>query len=96
MSKDKEVFLIVKYRLLCFYIRFLCSSYFSKGLRFHDLRHSYATLMLQKGINPKIVSQILGHSSVSVTLDIYSHPPVDVQSVCLDVFESVEKKKAPM
>ena len=52
--------------------------------------------MLQKGINPKIVSQILGHSSVSVTLDIYSHPPVDVQSVCLDVFESVEKKKAPM
>ena len=67
-----------------------------KGLRFHDLRHSYATLMLQKGINPKIVSQILGHSSVSVTLDIYSHPPVDVQSVCLDVFESVEKKKAPM
>ena len=67
-----------------------------KGLRFHDLRHSYATLMLQKGINPKIVSQILGHSSVSVTLDIYSHPPVDVQIVCLDVFESVEKKKAPM
>lgn len=60
-----------------------------KGLRFHDLRHSYATLMLQKGINPKIVSQILGHSSVSVTLDIYSHPPVSVQSVCLQVFETL-------
>ena len=96
MSKDKDVFLIVKYRLLCFYICFSCRSGFPKGLRFHDLRHSYATFMLQKGINPKIVSQILGHSSVSVTLDIYSHPPVDVQSVCLDVFESVEKRKAPM
>lgn len=60
-----------------------------KRLRFHELRHSYATLMLQKGINPKIVSQILGHSSVSVTLDIYSHPPVSVQSVCLQVFETL-------
>jgi len=51
-------------------------------LRFHDLRHSYATLMMKSGVNPKIVSSVLGHSDVSVTLDIYSHPDVTVQSVC--------------
>lgn len=54
-------------------------------IRFHDLRHSYATLMLSKGINPKIVSSILGHSGVGITLDIYSHPDVAMQQVCLEV-----------
>lgn len=56
-------------------------------IRFHDLRHSYATLMLTKGINPKIVSAVLGHSGVDVTLDIYSHPDVSTQHCCIDVFQ---------
>ena len=55
-------------------------------IRFHDLRHSYATLMLAKGVNPKIVSSVLGHSGVDVTLDIYSHPDVSMQKHCLDAF----------
>jgi integrase len=42
-------------------------------LRFHDLRHTAATLLLSRGINPKVVSEMLGHSHVSVTLGIYSH-----------------------
>ena len=42
-------------------------------VRFHDLRHSYATIMMQNGINPKIVSTVLVHSSVDITLDLYSH-----------------------
>ena len=42
-------------------------------VRFHDLRHSCASLMLREGIHPKIVSEMLGHSSVAITLDIYSH-----------------------
>lgn len=54
-------------------------------VRFHDLRHSYATMMLNHGINPKIVQSVLGHSSVSVTLDIYSHPSVSLQSECLKI-----------
>lgn len=53
-------------------------------IRFHDLRHSYATLMLSKGINPKIVSSVLGHSRIDTTLDIYSHPDVGMQVVCLN------------
>jgi integrase len=44
-----------------------------RHIRFHDLRHTHATHALQAGIHPKIVSERLGHSSVSVTLDIYSH-----------------------
>ena len=42
-------------------------------IRFHDLRHTAATLMLGRGIHPKIVSEMLGHSSVAITLDLYSH-----------------------
>jgi integrase len=42
-------------------------------LNFHALRHSHATLLLKQGINPKIVSERLGHTKVGITLDIYSH-----------------------
>jgi len=42
-------------------------------MRFHDLRHTAATLLLEAGINPKVVSEMLGHSSVSITLSLYSH-----------------------
>lgn len=43
------------------------------GTRFHDLRHTFASLMLLVGIHPKIVSEMLGHSTVAFTLDVYSH-----------------------
>jgi integrase len=42
------------------------------NIRFHDLRHTCAPLLLTKGVHPKIVSEMLGHSSVSITFDIYS------------------------
>jgi integrase len=42
-------------------------------IRFHDLRHCHATLLLQQGVHPKVVQERLGHSSVSMTLDTYSH-----------------------
>ena len=42
-------------------------------IRFHDLRHTCATLLLSKNVNPKIVSDMLGHASIAITLDIYSH-----------------------
>lgn len=43
------------------------------AMRFHDLRHSAATLLLSLGTHPKIVQEILGHSQISVTMDTYSH-----------------------
>lgn len=42
-------------------------------IRFHDLRHTHATLLLQAGVHPKVVQERLGHSSIAITLDIYSH-----------------------
>lgn len=42
-------------------------------IRFHDLRHTAATLLLKQGVNPKIVQEQMGHSRVSITLDFYSH-----------------------
>ncbi|MFV2048555.1 tyrosine-type recombinase/integrase [Metabacillus sp. YM-086] len=42
-------------------------------IRFHDLRHTHATLLLSKGVNVKVVSERLGHSNIRVTLDTYSH-----------------------
>ena len=42
-------------------------------VRFHDLRHAHATLMLLQGVHPKVVSERLGHASVGITLDTYSH-----------------------
>jgi integrase len=41
--------------------------------RFHDLRHSTATMLLRQGVQPKVVSEQLGHASSAVTLDTYSH-----------------------
>ena len=43
------------------------------AIRLHDLRHGWATLALQSGVHPKIVSQQLGHATVTITLDICSH-----------------------
>jgi integrase len=45
----------------------------SHPIRFHDLRHTAATLLFVQGIHPKVVSEMLGHASVSITLDLYSH-----------------------
>ena len=42
-------------------------------IRFHDLRHSAATLLLSLGIHPKVVQEMLGHTQISMTMDIYSH-----------------------
>jgi integrase len=42
-------------------------------IRFHDLRHSTATLLLGTGVHPKVVSDMLGHASIAITLDTYSH-----------------------
>lgn len=42
-------------------------------IRFHDLRHTHASLLLKAGVHPKVVTERLGHSSITITLDRYSH-----------------------
>ncbi|MGH2796143.1 MAG: tyrosine-type recombinase/integrase [Thermoleophilaceae bacterium] len=46
-------------------------------IRFHDLRHTAATIALGRGVHPKIVSEMLGHSTIAITLDLYSHVTPD-------------------
>jgi integrase len=51
----------------------------SPHIRFHDLRHTAATLLLLAGVHPKVVSEMLGHASIAITLDLYSHVLPDMQ-----------------
>jgi integrase len=53
-------------------------------IRLHDLRHSWASLALGAGVHPKIVSERLGHASISVMLDTYSHVTVGLQQDAAD------------
>ena len=56
-------------------------------IRFHDLRHTAATLLLGQGVHPKVVAEMLGHSRISTTLDLYSHVTPTMQreaTVALD------------
>ena len=57
------------------------------GVRFHDLRHTHATLMLWQGIHPKVVSERLGHSSIAITFDTYSHVLPGLQEAAAQRFE---------
>ena len=45
----------------------------TEKVRFHDLRHTYATLAIRSGVDPKTVSSVLGHYSEDFTLDVYTH-----------------------
>ena len=53
------------------------------AIRFHDLRHSTATLLLSLGVHAKVVQEMLGHTEISMTMDIYSHvlPNMQVDAV---------------
>lgn len=59
-------------------------------IRFHDLRHSYATAMAVQDVHPSTVQQVLGHSSVKITLDLYSHANIGMQKACLNAFGKVD------
>ncbi len=57
-----------------------------QGVRFHDLRHSSASVMLRAGIHPKIVQERLGHSTIKLTMDTYSHLLPDAQNEAAGAF----------
>jgi integrase len=57
-----------------------------RDFRFHDLRHTHASLMLSQGVHLKIVSERLGHSSIAVTGDLYSHVQPTVQREAVERF----------
>lgn len=59
------------------------------NIRFHDLRHTTASLLLEKNVHPKIVSELLGHSTVTLTLNTYSHIINPMSSVAADAMDEI-------
>jgi len=59
-----------------------------RGVRFHDLRHTHATLLLKAGTPPHVVSQRLGHSTVAFTLQVYAHVLPGQQRQAADAIEA--------
>ncbi|MFC1893066.1 tyrosine-type recombinase/integrase [Chloroflexota bacterium] len=60
-----------------------------KPIRLHDARHTHASIMLKQGVHPKIVQERLGHSSIEMTLDIYSHVMPGLQEAAAKRFDDV-------
>ena len=60
-----------------------------KRIRLHDLRHTHATLMLQANVHPKVVSERLGHSQISTTLDLHSHAIPALQESAAEMFAAL-------
>lgn len=70
------------------YLRLLRRAGLPEGTRFHDLRHTCATLLLVEGIHPKIVQELLGHATISITLDTYSHVLPNMQGEVIRVMDA--------
>jgi integrase len=61
-------------------------------VRFHDLRHTAATLLLARGVNVKVVSEMLGHANVGITLSIYGHVLPHMQQQATDTMDAVLRR----
>jgi integrase-like protein len=59
------------------------------SIRFHDLRHTCATLLLVSNVNPKIVSEMLGHATIAIALDTYSHVLPSMQGGATRALEDI-------
>jgi len=64
-----------------------------KGIRLHDARHTHASLMLKQGVHPKIVQERLGHASIQITLDTYSHVAPGLQQAAANRFDDIVMPK---
>ena len=60
-----------------------------KGIRLHDARHTHASIMLKQGVHPKIVQERLGHGSIQITLDTYSHVAPGLQQAAAKGFDDI-------
>ncbi len=61
-------------------------------IRFHDLRHTHATMLLSQGVNAKVISERLGHSNIKTTLDIYSHILPNMQEEAANQIDALFSK----
>jgi len=66
------------------------------GIRLHDARHTHATIMPKQGVHPKIVQERLGHSTISTTLDTYSHVAPGLQQAAAKAFDDVLQRDSTL
>ncbi|MBR1443328.1 MAG: site-specific integrase, partial [Firmicutes bacterium] len=59
-----------------------------RPVKFHILRHTFATMWVNKNLNVKALSEILGHSNINTTLSLYVHPSIDAKREMMNVFYS--------
>ena len=71
------------------YLRSMCVSAGVIPRNFHQIRHTHATILMAHGVHPKVVQERLGHSSIMITLDVYSHVAPTLQKAAVDVFEKI-------
>ncbi len=62
-------------------------------MRLHDLRHSCATLLLSKGVHPRVVMEILGHSTIAMTMNVYSHVVPEIARAAADAMDDTFKRR---
>jgi len=62
------------------------------GCGLHDLRHTHATQLLKAGVHPKVVSERLGHASIGITLDTYSHVMAGMQEEAAEKIDAGLRK----
>ncbi len=65
-------------------------------IRFHDLRHSAATLMLAQGVSPRVVMETLGHSIIGMTMNTYAHVIPALQQDAADLMDAILRPTAPL
>ena len=72
----------------CSFKRIKARSGVREDLRFHDLRYTCTTLLLREGVNAKVVSEMLGHASIAITLNTSSHVLPDMRDSTVDAMEA--------
>ncbi len=75
--------------------RALCRKHGFRRVRLHDMRHTCVTLLLSLGVHPRVVMEIVGHSAMDMTMNVYAHVSLDVQRQALDVLNAELDRESP-
>ena len=81
--------MFVRFKTLYVHFKAIVKRMGRPEVRFHDVRHTYATLSLQSHVDPKTLSEALGHATVAFTLDVYGHSNADMRQQAAEQLEQL-------
>ena len=64
-------------------------------IRFHDLRHTHAAMLIRRGVQPKVISERLGHASIKITMDLYGYLMPGLQDSVAEIFDQEHPVEDP-